>query len=566
LTETPRKRLGEILVEMGAVTPEQVEAALAHQRGGAMRVGEALVALGHTDEATVARALARQSGLRFVDLTKGRPSAEILARVPAAVAQEYGLLPLLERKGKLVVAIDDPPKAHLADHLRFLLDTEIECAIAGPRALREALAACYGSDGAAPAKAERAGAPAEEEGDDAPIVRLVRRTIEEALGARASDIHVESFSNRIRIRFRIDGVLREVAEHPTHLHAPLLSRLKLLAAMDIAEKRKPQDGRIAMRIAGRDIDIRASVLPASHGETFVMRLLDRERNLLTLRDLGLHPDDEKRHRRLLSLPNGLVLVTGPTGSGKTTTLYASLAALNRPDLKILTAEDPIEYHLRGVNQIQVRPKIGLTFARILRAMLRQAPNVILVGEIRDRETAEVAIQAALTGHLVFSTLHTNDAPSSITRLVDMGVPAFLVAAGLQAAIAQRLVRVVCEKCRETAEAPAGLDRALGLAAGTLAGRALPRARGCGACGGTGYFGRRALYEILEIDPDLRAAIYRGDPLSSLRDRARSVGRYTTLFEDGVRKVLQGLTTVEEVLRVCRVAEPTLATETDAGHD
>jgi type II secretory ATPase GspE/PulE/Tfp pilus assembly ATPase PilB-like protein len=538
---------------MGAVTAAQVEAALAHQRGRAMRIGEALVAMGAADESAVARALAKQAGLPFVDLAKGKVSKAILDRVPGELAREYGVLPVLERNGRITVAIDDPLKVHLVDNLRFVVAAEIDCAVAAPAALKRALAAAYGKE-EAPAPPGAPAGEAKEEGEDAPIIRLVRRMVEEALESRASDIHVEPFADRLRVRTRIDGLLREVAEHPPSLHPPLLSRLKIMASMDIAEKRRPQDGRIAMRVAGREIDIRASVLPGNHGETFVMRLLDREANLLTLADLGLHGDDEARLRRILARPNGLVLVTGPTGSGKTTTLYAALSFLNRPDVKILTAEDPVEYHIRGINQTLVKPKIGLTFARILRAMLRQAPNVILVGEIRDKETAEVAIQAALTGHLVFSTLHTNDAPSAITRLVDMGVPPFLVAAGLQAILAQRLVRLLCETCAQPLPPSSSLARILGVPPGSLEGRKLRREKGCASCGGTGYFGRKALFEILEVDAGLREGIYAGEPLSRLRDRARAAGRYSTLYEDGVRKVLEGRLTVEELLRVTRAAE------------
>ncbi len=551
----PRKKLGEILVEMGAVTTSQVEAALAHQRGKAVRIGEALVALGSTDDTAVARALAKQAGLPFVDLAKGKIGKAVLDRVPGEMAREYGALPILERNGRLTVAIDDPLKVHLVDNLRFVVGAEIDCAVASPTALKKALAAAYGKEegastpGAAPSASQ-------EEAEDAPIIRLVRKMVEEALEARASDIHVEPFADRLRVRYRIDGVLREVAEHPSTLQPPLLSRLKIMASMDIAEKRRPQDGRIGMRITGKEIDIRASVLPGNHGETFVMRLLDREASLLTLADLGLHLDDETRLRKILKRPNGLVLVTGPTGSGKTTTLYAALSFLNRPDVKILTAEDPVEYHIQGINQTQVKPKIGLTFARILRAMLRQAPNVILVGEIRDKETAEVAIQAALTGHLVFSTLHTNDAISAITRLIDMGVPPFLVAAGLQAILAQRLVRLLCEKCAQPVAPSASLARILGVAPAALEGRSLRREKGCGACGGTGYFRRKGLFEMLEVDAGLKEGIYAGEALGRLRDRARAAGRYTTLYEDGVRKVLDGTLTAEELLRVTRAGEAT----------
>jgi type IV pilus assembly protein PilB len=356
--------------------------------------------------------------------------------------------------------------------------------------------------------------------------------------------------DRIQVRYRIDGVLREQPAQAKALQGSLLSRLKLMAGMDIAEKRRPQDGRILIHVGGKELDIRASALPATHGETMVFRILDRERGLKSLEALGFDGRDEERFRRLVKRPHGLLLVTGPTGSGKTTTLYAALQTLNKPNVKILTAEDPVEYHIPGLNQTPIRTPIGLTFARVLRSMLRQAPNIILVGEIRDRETAETAIQAALTGHLVFSTLHTNDAPSAITRLTDMGVPPFLTASALLAAMAQRLVRVVCPDCRE-AYVPGPVDlRALGLDAERLGGARLHRARGCRACEGTGYRGRLGIFELLEMDETLREMAYRKSPLAKLREQARANGM-TTLEEDGVRKVVAGLTTVEEYLRVTR---------------
>ena len=547
-----KKPLGELLVEMGVVNAAQVSEALSFQRNRQMKLGEALVALGHADEASVAKALARQHDLPFVDLEKGKIARSVLERVPAQVAKEYGVVPLLERQGKLVVAVDDPLKTFLADNLRFLLQTEVECALAAPGALKKALLAHYGGDGAAPAKApdgsDLASASADAEAD-APIIRLVRRTIEQALEERASDVHVEPFANRVRIRYRIDGVLKEVDSHPKHLQAPLISRLKIMAGMDIAERRKPQDGRIGLRVQGRDIDIRASILPGSHGEAVVLRLLDREASLIGLAELGFDGEDYKWFRRMIRKPNGIILVTGPTGSGKTTTLYAALQELNRPDVKIITAEDPVEYHIKGINQVQVKAQVGLSFARILRAMLRQAPNIILVGEIRDTETAEIAIQAALTGHLVFSTLHTNDATSAIIRLVDMGVKPFLVSSSLQSVIAQRLVRTICPDCREPYTPEPSELRSVGLSPERVEGKAFFRGRGCPRCGGTGYRGRKGIFEVLELDTALRELVYRNAPAQQVRDQARGSGRLSTLLQDGVRKVLAGQTTIPEVLRV-----------------
>ena len=391
----------------------------------------------------------------------------------------------------------------------------------------------------------------DEEGDDAPIVRLVTRMFSDALDVRASDIHVEPDQGRVRIRYRVDGMLRDVAEHPEHLGAPLMSRLKIMAKMDIAEKRKPQDGRIGLRLAGREIDVRASILPANHGETMVMRLLDRSKSLLGLRDLGFGAEDHGWFQRTIARPNGICLVTGPTGSGKTTTLYAALQELNRADVKIITAEDPVEYHIAGINQVQVNTRIGLSFSRILKAMLRCAPNVILVGEIRDLATAEIAIQAALTGHLVFSTLHTNDAPSALTRLSDLGVKPFLVSAAVHAVMAQRLVRRVCSECQTEFEPDPMELGSLGLDPETYGGRGFKRGRGCRACEGTGYRGRVALYERLEMDHTLRDMTFRGTALEDLRNTALSTGAMTSLLADGARKVVEGLTTTQEVLRVTR---------------
>ncbi len=546
------KQLGELLVESGALSEAQLREALAYQRNGGLQLGEAIQRLGFADEATVARAVAKQQGLPFVDLDKGRVSETILARVPADFAREQGMVPLLEKDGRLVVAIDDPLKKMIAEQLEFMIGAKIGCALATSSGLKRAIERYYGEkaeDSVARSMQVRAG---EDEGD-APIVRLVTRTFHDALAARASDIHIEPGHGRVRVRFRVDGMLRDTAEHPLHLHSALISRLKIMASMDIAEKRKPQDGRIGLKLEGREVDVRCSILPSSHGESIVMRLLDRSRSLIGLRELGFEDEDYRWFRRLIQRPNGLVLVTGPTGSGKTTTLYAALSELNRPDVKIITAEDPVEYHIRGLNQVQVNPKIGLSFARILKAMLRAAPNIILVGEIRDAETAEVAIQAALTGHLVFSTLHTNDAPSALTRLVDIGVKPFLVSASVQAVIAQRLVRRLCKECSEEYTPPETELRALELDPALHQGRRFRRPRGCRSCEQTGYRGRLALFEHMEMDGPLRELCFRGASLEELRTSALASGALAPLVSDGARKILRGETSLAEVMRVTRLA-------------
>ncbi|MHC4893472.1 MAG: GspE/PulE family protein [Planctomycetota bacterium] len=548
------ERLGELLIAAGLVDESQLRDALAHQRTHGTKIGESLVALGHLDELQVFRALAKQQGLPFVDVSKGEVPEALLAQVPAEVAREQAVLPVAERGGSLVVAIDDPLKRYVAEQLQFQLGRDVRCALTAPSSLSTALDRAYGPAEEAPdAAAELAAQAGGADADDAPIVRLVSRTFADALAARASDIHLEPFGDAIRVRFRIDGVLREVAEHPLHLAAPLVTRLKVMGSMDIAEKRKPQDGRIPLVVSGKSIDVRVSILPSNHGESVVMRLLDRSANLIGLPELGFDGEDHAWFQRLIGHQHGIVLVTGPTGSGKTTTLYAALSELNRPDTKIITAEDPVEYHIAGINQMQVNRRVGLTFSRILKSMLRAAPNVILVGEIRDLETAEVAIQAALTGHLVFSTLHTNDAPSALTRLVDMGVQPFLASASVQGVLAQRLVRRLCDDCAESYE-PSGEELSvLGLDPNHASGRLFRRARGCRLCEGTGYRGRIGLFELFELDNDLRELVFKGVSLEELRLAGRSSGRLRELLADGARKVLDGATTVDEVLRVTRAA-------------
>ncbi|MBN2490091.1 MAG: Flp pilus assembly complex ATPase component TadA [Planctomycetes bacterium] len=556
MSQSGRLKLGDLLLQEGVIDTVAVDQALRYQYEHKVRFGEALVALGLADEVCVARALARQADLPFVDLSKGKIRPEVLATIDRAVAEEYRMLPIKISGGVVFVAIADPVDALNADSLSFLLGREVRCALAAPSALRAAFKTHYDLEAGparpgSPARAAAAAlaAPPEVDEDEAPIIRLVTQLAENALKMRASDIHVESFEQRLRVRYRVDGVCREVASYPKHLQGPVLSRLKIMSGMDIAEKRQPQDGRINLKIDGRDIDVRVSALPSTHGESIVLRLLDKETGLVSLERLGFHPDDMKRFHRIIQRPNGIFLVTGPTGSGKTTTLYAGLKELNRPDVKIITAENPVEYHLPGVNQAEVQTRVGMTFARILRAMLRQAPNIILVGEIRDRETAEIAIQAALTGHLVFSTLHTNDAPSAITRLIDMGVKPFLVSSSVQAVMAQRLVRRLCPECKAPYHPPASELKAVGLAAEDVPDVTLYRAVGCAACEQTGYRGRQGIFELLEMNSEMRNLIHRMASTSRLREAAVLAGGMVTLLRDGVRKALAGSTSLDEVLRV-----------------
>ncbi len=544
--------LGEYLVAKGAITQEQLRDAMSQTRGGG-DLAEVLVRIGACDESAVARAWGGILSIPFVDLNKGPIAQSVLERIPAEFAREQGVLPVLERNGKLIVAIDNPLKRIVVDQLQFQLGGEVACAMAARTALRRALEKHYG---AAPEQgvAESLKAEAGDATDDAPIIRLVSRMFQDALAQRASDIHVEPTPSVLRVRYRVDGVLRIVAEHPPHLSSPLISRLKIMAEMDIAEKRKPQDGRIGMELKGKSIDVRCSLLPTNHGESMVMRLLDRSSSLIGLKELGFEDEEYKWFRRVIARPNGIVLVTGPTGSGKTTTLYAALSELNRPDVKIITAEDPVEYHIAGINQIQVHQRIGLSFGRVLKAMLRAAPNIILVGEIRDVETAEIAIQASLTGHLVFSTLHTNDAPSALTRLIDMGVKPFLVSAAVQAVMAQRLVRRLCRACAQEYTPSESELRALDLDPRLFVGRKFKQPRGCPECERTGYRGRLGVFEVLEMDEVLREMTFRGASLEEVRGTALAARRLRPLLADGARKVAAGSTTVTEVLRVTRAAD------------
>ncbi len=546
----PRKRLGEILLQMGLVTPEKIEDALTHARRTGSRLGEALVELNMLSEEQVTRALCRQNKLPFVDLGKSKIPDSVIDLVESKTVEEYDIVPVKAQGRQLICAISDPAQVYQADGLQFVLNAEVKFALTTPTGLHNAKAQYYGLGQKVAVRGPAASAAAAvDDDDDAPIIRLVHTMLEEALRARASDIHVEPMADRVRVRFRVDGICFESKSLPKDIQGSIISRLKIMARMDIAEKRKPQDGRIKVDLMGRSIDLRVSALPATHGESLVMRILDKEVALVSLEKLGFHKDDYERFQRIIKRPNGIFLVTGPTGSGKTTSLYAALQELNQPNVKIITAENPIEYNLKGINQCEVRHNIGLDFSRILRSMLRQAPNIILVGEIRDKETAEIAIQAALTGHLVFSTLHTNDATSALTRLVDIGVKPFLVSTAVLAVMAQRLIRVLCNSCKSEWDPQPVKLRALGITPEMIEGRTIYKAVGCKECQHAGYRGRRGLYEMFEMNARMRDLTFNGASTLELRDQARNSCGMLTLREDGVRKIMSGLTSVDEVLRV-----------------
>ncbi|MBN1420149.1 MAG: Flp pilus assembly complex ATPase component TadA [Planctomycetes bacterium] len=541
---------------MGALKEDQIPRVLEFGKNNNCRFGEACVRLGSCTQEQVTRALAKHFQLPFANLAGADIPRELIELVPKEVALEHKIVPVAARDGRLMIAMSDPLDYFVLDNLRFLLNREVSCALATPQAVDEALDHYYRLTGdlsdviqEASESEGTSGAGVDEEevdANDAPVIRLVTMLISNAIKERASDIHVEPMEKKLRIRYRIDGLCVEKEPPPKKLQGPIISRIKIMSRMDMAEKRRPQDGRIKIVLHGREIDIRVSALPATHGESMVMRILDKEKALVDLEDLGFHESDYARFLRIIRRPNGVFLVTGPTGSGKTTTLYAALKKLNRPDVKIITAENPIEYSLPGINQSEVRHEIGLDFQRILRAMMRQAPNIILVGEIRDRETADIAVQAALTGHLVFSTLHTNDAPSALTRLIDMGVKPFLVASSVMAVMAQRLIRILCEKCKEPYEPTERDLKAVNITAQDALGHSISREVGCGECKNRGFFGRKGIFELMEMTADLREMAFHKEPTNRIRAKARSEGM-VTLQEDGVRKILSGMTTFDEIL-------------------
>ncbi len=565
--ELKNRKLGRVLTKMGKVTREQVQEAIDIQKTKKAKIGEILVELGYVSKTDVLEALAGQQGLAFYDLSGVESlDAPVVESIPAETAQSYQVVPIsFQEKGrKIEIALKDPNNFRAVDDLRLLMGFNVTAYVADPadverllkkhfsrtESVTDVVTAMAGDDKFASLAGRGASIDLDavlEAAEDNKIIKLLNLVLMQAIKDRASDIHFEPFEDEFKMRYRIDGVLYEMVPPPKHLGPAITSRVKVMANLDIAERRLPQDGRIELQVAGNPVDLRVSVLPTMYGESVVMRVLDRGNVELSLDRVGFSPEDFKLVSRLIEKPNGIVIVTGPTGSGKTTTLYAALATLNSPEVKILTAEDPVEYDIDGLCQVQVNPEVELTFAKALRSFLRQDPDVILVGEIRDLETAQIAVQASLTGHLVFSTLHTNDAPSSIVRLLDLGLEPFLLTATLEAIVAQRLVRTICPKCKEQFTPSEEQLMELELRPEDVRGRSFYRGRGCDNCNGSGYRGRMGLFEILVIDDELREMVMNQASTAAVRAEARRKGM-RTLRESGLSALYNGQTTIDEVVR------------------
>jgi type IV pilus assembly protein PilB len=551
-------------IDRGLISEDQLEEARVVARRKGVTPADALVQLGYVDASDVQSAQSDQFGEQFMSLEGVEIPQSVIEMVGEAIARENTVIPVRVEDGAVVVAFHDPMALDVLDKLRFILAKDVKIVVAPKEQIQAAIDRHYGQDTGQSVDsmiqeftetqidftATEAAANVEEEDDSAPVVRLVNLILTEAVKMRASDIHIEPFEDRVRIRYRIDGSLMERDQAPRRLLGSMISRIKIMASMDISERRRPQDGRIKTRIGGKEYDLRVSILPTNHGQGAVLRILDRDNIKIGIRSLGFSEDNYRTFQNVIRRPNGIFLVTGPTGSGKTTTLYSAFGELSRPDRKIITAEDPVEYYLPGINQVEVKHSIGLDFQRIIRAMLRQAPNVILVGEIRDVETADMAIQASLTGHLVFSTLHTNDAPSSITRLIDMGVQPFLVASSVMAIMAQRLVRVICTKCKESYTPDKGELQYYQISPEEAAEAQFSRGRGCNHCQHTGFRGRKAVFELMVMNSAIREMTFKGEPTQSIRRQARLFGM-RTLVEDAKEKALQGITTLSEVNKLMR---------------
>ncbi|HPU96566.1 MAG TPA: type II secretion system ATPase GspE [Candidatus Hydrogenedentes bacterium] len=562
-------RLGEILVRLGAIHQEQIDEALELQKLRPKRLGEILLDLGYVEEDALMRALAAQFDLRYEPDLKAQVDPSLTTRVPISFIREYHMVPYRMNGTSCLVAVNDPmnllplddlrqvldmpvtPVLCRRDDIQYIIDRYFEQQSANADELLDAIALEDGEEGKVHtldyAESDR---DLLDLANEAPIIKLINLIISGAVRERASDIHLEPFEYNVRVRYRIDGVLYEKFTIPKSQQAAVVSRVKIMANLNIAEHRLPQDGRIKIRLSGKEIDIRVSIIPIAHGERVVMRILEKGNFLFSLEQLGMDNRDHKLMDKLIQSSHGIILVTGPTGSGKSTTLYAALQRVNSPDKNIITVEDPIEYLIPGISQIQVRPKIGLTFAAGLRSILRQDPDIILVGEIRDLETAEMAVQASLTGHLVFATLHTNDSSGAITRLINMGIEPFLVTSSTIAIQAQRLVRRICDHCKEPVVPKPETLLEVGVSPDDPRARVLYAGKGCDKCSGRGYYGRTGIFELLVMSPKIQEMVLRGADSNEVKREARREGM-RTLREDGIEKALRGMTTIEEVLRVTR---------------
>ncbi|MBN1864046.1 MAG: type II secretion system ATPase GspE [Victivallales bacterium] len=535
---------------------------------GKLDIMDALKELGYVDENETMAVLAQQYGLDTLDLDGYQIPVEVIESVSSKIAQQYKIVPVMKHDDMLTVAMSDPTDMETLDSLRYVLNCDVDAVISQKSQIKKLLDLHYGTIEASVdsflseisgddvehqlvADMEKSGESLE--ADDAPIIRLVTLIIVEAFKQKVSDIHMEPLEKRYRVRYRLDGMLHEVEAPSKYLQGNVTSRLKIMSKLDITEKRVPQDGRIQLKIGGKDVDLRVSTIPTSHGESIVMRILDKSSIQLDIPDLGFYSDDQALINQIINMPDGIFLVTGPTGSGKTTSLYAFLNTINTPTRKIMTVEDPVEYQLAGINQVQVDRSVDLTFGAALRSMLRQAPNIIMVGEIRDLETAEIAINASLTGHLVFSTLHTNDAPGAVARLVDMGVKNFLVASSVKAVMAQRLLRRICKNCAAPTEPDPEELRLLDAEPKDFEGANLMKGRGCAECSNSGYKGRMGIYEIFMISEETQDLIFHNATTNEIRDAARKSGM-RTLRDDGLRKALAGSTTLQEVIRITAMDE------------
>ncbi len=568
-----RQLIGEILVEMGVVTEEQVREALEIKRRKGGATGAVLIELGHCAERDISMALAVQSGMQMVNLDEMDIPREVAEKIDTLTARTYRIVPVRFENNTLTIAMGDPENFRTLDDLHFLLGFEVQGAVADPGAIQRALDKYYQEGGSSmeDVMGELEGLDTQlftgedEDGssmdladvramsESQPVKKLLNLVLLQAIRDKSSDIHFEPFEDEFKMRYRIDGILYEMVPPPRHIAVALASRIKVMANLDIAERRLPQDGRIELNVGGNPVDLRVSVLPTVFGESVVMRVLDRSQVSLDLDKVGMRDDELKDFRDIIHMPNGIVIVTGPTGSGKTTTLYSALREINRIETKIITTEDPVEYDIEGLIQVQINPDIGLTFASCLRSILRQDPDVILVGEMRDLETAEIAIHASLTGHLVFSTLHTNDAPTAVTRMLDMGIEPYLLTATVEAIVAQRLVRRICTNCRAEFKPTEEMLYELNLTPEEVKGRTFYYGRGCEQCNNTGYRGRTAIFEIMNLDDELRRLIRNRASSNVLRSEARRRGM-RSLRESGLLAIYDGITTIEEVVRETVVEE------------